>query len=56
MDRPRGKPQEQINVAVDALTRLVPGEHCVTSLCCLHQLLMPATRFASWAMNYDELL
>ena len=26
MDRPRGKPQEQINVAVDALTRLVPGE------------------------------
>ncbi|KAA6426574.1 MAG: calcium homeostasis regulater C 1 [Trebouxia sp. A1-2] len=25
MDRPRGKPQEQINVAVDALTRLVPG-------------------------------
>lgn len=25
MDRPRGTPQEQINVAVDALTRLIPG-------------------------------
>ncbi|KAL3153477.1 hypothetical protein ABBQ38_011809 [Trebouxia sp. C0009 RCD-2024] len=28
LDRPRGKPQEQVNLAVDALARLVAGELC----------------------------
>ena len=26
LERPRGKPQEQVNIAVDALARLVAGE------------------------------